>query len=91
MAENACFPSLLMDLRSYNTCNQGNKYMEICRTILCINITNNSMKEKEGKKFYQFKSQISRLFQFFTAFHVATINPILLKIDIRVRITMTHV
>ena len=38
MAENACFLSLLMDLRSYNTCNQGNKYMEIGQTILCLNI-----------------------------------------------------
>ena len=44
--ENACFLSLLMDLRWYytlniivfSTCKQGNKYMEICRTILCINM-----------------------------------------------------
>ena len=40
MAENAYFLSLLMGLRSHNTCNQGNKYMEICRTILCTNIWN---------------------------------------------------
>ena len=40
MAENACFLLLLMDLRWYNTCNQGNKYMEIYRTILWINICN---------------------------------------------------
>ena len=40
MAEIACFLSLLMALRSHNTCNQGNKYMEMYRTILCINICN---------------------------------------------------
>ena len=42
MVEIACFLSLLMGLRSHNTCNQGNKYMEICRTLplLCINIGN---------------------------------------------------
>ena len=40
MAEIACFPALLMGLRSHKTCNQGNKYMEMCRTILCINICN---------------------------------------------------
>ena len=35
MAESACYLSLLMNLRSHNTCtcNQGNKYMEICKTI----------------------------------------------------------
>ena len=38
MAEIACFLSLLMELRLYNTCNQGNKNIEIYRTILCINI-----------------------------------------------------
>ena len=44
MAEAACFLSVLMGLRSHNinrpTCNQGNKYMEICRTILCISVCN---------------------------------------------------
>ena len=40
MPEIACFLALLMGLRSYKTCNQGNKYMEMCRTILCINIFN---------------------------------------------------
>ena len=40
MAKIACFLSLLMGLRLHNTCNQGNKYMEMCRTILCINICN---------------------------------------------------
>ena len=67
MAENACFLSLLMDLRSYNTCNQGNKYMEICNAEhYCASIyAINSIKEQEGKKLYQFKSQISRLFQGF--------------------------
>ena len=28
MAEIACFLALFMGLRSYKTCNQGNKYME---------------------------------------------------------------
>ena len=40
MAEVACFPALLMGLRLHRTCNQGNKYMVMCRTILCINICN---------------------------------------------------
>ena len=34
MAENACFLALLIGLRSNETCNQGNKYMVMCRTIL---------------------------------------------------------
>ena len=29
-----------MGLRLHKTCNQGNKYMEMCGTILCINICN---------------------------------------------------
>ena len=40
MAKTACFLALLKGLRSHNTCNQGNKYMEMGRTILCINIYN---------------------------------------------------
>ena len=40
MAEIACFLSLLMGLRSHNTCNQRTKYMVIYRTILCSNIRN---------------------------------------------------
>ena len=40
MAKIACFLAQLMGLRSLKTCNQGNKYMEMCRTILCINICN---------------------------------------------------
>ena len=40
MVEIACFLSLLMGLRSHNTCNQGNKYKKMYRTILCINICN---------------------------------------------------
>ena len=40
MAEIACILALLMGLRLHKTCNQGNKYMEMCRTILCINIRN---------------------------------------------------
>ena len=38
MAEIACFLALLMGLSSHKTSDQGNKYMEMCRTILCINI-----------------------------------------------------
>ena len=38
MTEIACYLSLLMGLRSHKTCNQGNKYMEMCRTILVIKI-----------------------------------------------------
>ena len=38
MAKIACFLALLMGLRSHKTCNQGLKNMEMCRTILCINI-----------------------------------------------------
>ena len=40
MAEIACFLALLMGLRLHKTCTQGKKYMEICRTISCINICN---------------------------------------------------
>ena len=40
MTEIACFLALLIELRSHKTCNQGNKYMEMCRTILYINICN---------------------------------------------------
>ena len=40
MDEIACFLALLMGLRSHKTCNQRNIYMEMCRTILCINICN---------------------------------------------------
>ena len=40
MAEIACFLALLMGLRLHKTCNQVNKYMLMCRTILCINICN---------------------------------------------------
>ena len=40
MAEIACFLALLMGQRSHKTCNQGNKYMVMCRTIVCINICN---------------------------------------------------
>ena len=38
MAEKACFLSLLIGPRLYNTCKKGNKYIEACETILCINI-----------------------------------------------------
>ena len=38
MAEITCFLSLLMGLRSHITCNKGNKYIELYRTILGINI-----------------------------------------------------
>ena len=40
MAEIACFLALLKGLRSHKTCDQGNKYMEMSRTILCINKCN---------------------------------------------------
>ena len=40
MTEIACLLALLMGLRSHKTCNQGNKYMVMCRTILYINISN---------------------------------------------------
>ena len=40
MAVIAFVLALLMGLRSHDTCNQGNKYMEMCTTILCINIYN---------------------------------------------------
>ena len=40
MAEIACFLALLMGLKLHKTCNQGNKYIEMCRTILGINICN---------------------------------------------------
>ena len=40
MVEIACFLALLMGLRLHKTCKKGNKYMEMCGTILCINISN---------------------------------------------------
>ena len=44
MVEIARFLSLLMGLKSHNTCNQGNKYMECaeqyCALIYAINSTN---------------------------------------------------
>ena len=40
MAKIACFLALLKGLRLHNTCKQGNKYMKMCRAILCINICN---------------------------------------------------
>ena len=48
MTKIACFLALLMGLRSHKTCNQGNKYMEMCRTILCINICNLFHEGKRG-------------------------------------------
>ena len=38
MVKNNHFPSLLIDQLSHTTCNKENKHIEICRTILCINI-----------------------------------------------------
>ena len=46
--EIACFLALLMGLRLHKKCNQGNKYMEMCRTILCINICNLFHEEVRG-------------------------------------------
>ena len=40
MVKIVCFLALLMRLGSHETCNQENKYVEMCRTILCINICN---------------------------------------------------
>ena len=74
MAEIACLLALLMGLRSYKTCNQGNKYMEMSRTILYINICNlchEGVRARVGCyldltiKFHDYSS-------FFTAFGVAT-------------------
>ena len=73
MAKIACFLALLKGLRSHNTCNRGNKYMEMCRTILCINICNvfhkgvTLVRSYLGLtiKFHDYSS-------FFTAFDVAT-------------------
>ena len=45
MAENACFLSLLMDLRSYNICNQRNKYMEYAEQYGALIYANISMKK----------------------------------------------
>ena len=66
MAEIVCFLSLLMGLRSHNTCNQGNKYMEIYRTILCINIWSKRLRSYIyiTLKFHDYSS-------IFTAFDIA--------------------
>ena len=58
MADIACFLVLLMGLRSRKTCNQENKYMEIYKTILCINICNELHEGERGSEVI-FKSQIS--------------------------------
>ena len=73
MPEIACFLALVMGLRSHKTRNQANKYMEMCRTILCINICNLFHEVERGVgdyldltiKFHDY----SRVF--FTAFDVA--------------------
>ena len=49
MAESAWFLLLLMGLRSHNTCNQGNKYMEIYRQYCALIYAMNRMKENEGR------------------------------------------
>ena len=45
MAEIACFLSLFLELRSHNTCNQGNKYMENAEQYCALIYAINSMKE----------------------------------------------
>ena len=47
MAKIACFLALLLlkGLRSHNTCNQGNKYMEMCRTINICNVFHKGVTE----------------------------------------------
>ena len=70
MAKIACFLALLKGLRSHNTCNQGNKYMEMCRTILCINISN--VFHKGVTSYLDLTIKFHDYSRFFTAFDVAT-------------------
>ena len=65
MVEITCFLSLLMGLRTHNSCNQGNKYMKYAKQYCALIYAINSMKEYEVKKLNLFKSQISRFFQIF--------------------------
>ena len=48
MAEIAYFLALLIGLRLHKTCSQGNKHMEMWRTIFCINICNLLYEEVRG-------------------------------------------
>ena len=76
MTEIACFLALLMGLRSHKTCNQGNKYMEMCRTILCINICN-LFHERERARvgdYLDLTIKFHDYSKFFTAFDVAIIS-----------------
>ena len=55
IAKIACFLALLMRLRSHKTCNQGHKYVKMCRTILCINICNlfnEGVRPKRAKSYF---------------------------------------
>ena len=71
MTEIECFLALLMGLRSHKTCNQGNKYMEMCRTILCINICNLFHEGVIGN-YLDLTIKFHDILVFFTAFDVAT-------------------
>ena len=75
MAEIACFLALIMGLRSHKTCNQGNKYMEMCRTILCTNIKIMQFiprRSKRVKSYLDLTIKFQDYSSFFTAFDVAT-------------------
>ena len=45
MAEIACFLSLLLGVRSHNTCNQENEYMKYIEQYCALIYAINSMKE----------------------------------------------
>ena len=79
MAENTCFLSLSIGLRLHNTGNQGNIYMEICKTILCINNIRNLLNEgirglTGSSSYLNLKFHFTIIPFFFTAFNVAIIT-----------------
>ena len=72
MAEIACFLALLTALRSHKTCNQGNKYMVMCRTILFINIRN--LFHEGVRSYLHLTIKFQDYSTFFTAFNVASVT-----------------
>ena len=72
MAEITYFLLLLMALRSHNTCNQGNKCMEIYGTILCINMQLIPWRSKRVGSYIYLNLKFHDYSNFFMAFDIAS-------------------
>ena len=77
------FPIIINDLGLHNTSNQGNIYIETCRTILCINICKLFHEGERGYKvisilFIKFHHYSS----FCTAFDIASNRQYMLSIEV---------